>query len=397
MLHLGDCVEVMAGMPENSVDAIVTDPPYGLEFMGKEWDRLGRSKAQEWHLRWSTEVLSVLKPGGHLVAFGGTRTAHRLVCAVEDAGFEIRDTLCWLYGSGFPKSLDVSKAIDKAAGAERVLRREGQRSDVRPFVEDQSGHKAYRLGADGSETESVTRDGQKWDGWGTALKPAHEPIVLARKPLSEKTVAANVLRWGTGAINVDGCRIETSERWQVAVGSDFAGDGGWKDTPRQSHPSGRWPANVVLDAEAARLLDEQSGDVRSSGVYRRGQQGPSKGPAAIDIRRPPGTAGFNDFGGASRFFYTAKASRSEREEGPLLSGLRNSHPTVKPVDLMRWLIRLVTPPGGTVLDPFLGSGTTGIAARLEGDGFIGIEKDAGYLEVARHRIESTDPLLVVRG
>lgn len=408
-LHLGDCREVMASMPEASVDAIVCDPPYGLEFMGKGWDH-GVPGIPFW-----TEALRVLKPGGHLLAFGGTRTHHRLACAIEDAGFEVRDCLMWLYGSGFPKSLDVSKAIDRQRDdSEEVYRvtawvREARDAagignaeidaafgfngmaghwtsstsqpavptldqvpklldvlgdpevpeEIRRLLLDLNGRKGepgeawFRrevlgtravpighafagatYGGDSSSTETndtapATEAAQTWDGWGTALKPAWEPIIMARKPLVG-TVAANVLEHGTGAINVNGCRIE--------------GD------------AGRWPANVLLDPEAAAMLDEQSGE--------------------------------------SRFFYTAKTSSSERHgnDGANGTATKNDHPTVKPVDLMAYLVKLVTPPDGTVLDPFMGSGSTGIAALRLGFEFVGIEREENYLKIAEARVREDAPL-----
>ncbi len=420
MILEGDCVAVMAAMPEGSVDAVVCDPPYGLGFMGKEWDttaamhlppsaealdtplsrmRTGKGPAavafdgrafQSWCEAWAREALRVLKPGGHLLAFGGSRTVHRLACGIEDAGFEVRDCLAWLNGSGFPKSLDVSKAIDKAAGA--------------------NGE------AECAVTAPATPEAQKWDGWGTALKPAHEPIVLARKPLAG-TVSANVLKHGTGALNVDGCRVGTDEICAHGGGQNDARIyGGGKGLPAiepGANPhTGRWPANVILDPEAAALLDEQTGEL-GPGAFpaARGPDGDRqaygafKGQDGLDARR-------TDKGGASRFFYVAKASSAERNAGldgfELGEGIgqvfktlpdqrmdreqerrlrRNIHPTVKPIELMRWLVRLVTPPGGTVLDPFAGSGTTGIACALEGAQFTGIERDPGYAWIAEARIK----------
>jgi site-specific DNA-methyltransferase (adenine-specific) len=326
-IKVGDCREVMAGMEPASVDAIITDPPYGLEFMGKAWDH-GVPGGPFW-----VEALRVAKPGAYLVAFGGTRTYHRLACALEDAGWEIRDCLCWLYGSGFPKSKNIG------------------------------------------------------GGWGTALKPAWEPILLARKPLAG-TVAANVQEYGTGAINVDGCRIGTTvETWPASGGGGYMmahrpeGKGPTERTGEV--PAGRWPANVVLDEESARQLDEQSGErgafapVRGTEPTKDGFSGSVYGSA-----KGRGEATFySDNGGASRFFYTAKASSGERHYAG-----KNTHPTVKPVDLMRWLCRLVTPPGGLVLDPFTGSGSTGVAALAEGFGFIGIELSKEYAEIARKRV-----------
>jgi site-specific DNA-methyltransferase (adenine-specific) len=364
----GDCIDAMAGMPEASVDAIVCDPPYGLGFMGRAWDDLPPG------LLWAEACLRVLKPGGHLLAFGGTRTSHRLVCAIEDAGFEIRDTICWLYGSGFPKSLDVGKAIDKAAGVEREV--VGQRptypDGTRGGIEKPQ-HERVATGLGGSfvnpggltdVTAPASPEAERWEGWGTALKPAHEPVVVARKPLVG-TVSANVLVHGTGGLNVDGCRIDLV--------------GNLPDTV------GRWPANVVLDEEAARLLDEQTGTLTSGIAVQRNRNdaanravyGKYANPACEDV-------GYSDSGGASRFFYCAKASARERSEG--LDGERNAHPTVKPLAFMRWLVRLVTPPGGLVLDPFAGSGTTGVAALSEGMRFVGVEREAEYVQIARARI-----------
>lgn len=370
MIHHGDCLKVMAGMSADSVDAIVTDPPYGLDFMGREWDH-GVPGIPFWR-----EALRVAKPGAHIVAFGGTRTYHRLTCALEDAGWEIRDSLMWLYGTGFPKSLDVSKAIDKAAGAERgTAYRPNNRNAV------------FGKGMGGGEWNApsdppVTDAAKQWEGWGTALKPAWEPIILARKPLVG-TVAANVLAHGTGAINVDACRIATTDKLgggatkaETVCDTNHEGwDRPWKhdDAAREAHAArvranvekaealGRWPANVVLDEEAARQLDEHTDDLQKKG----------KG----------------DSGGASRFYYCAKASSSERHAAG-----DNTHPTVKPVKLMAWLCRLITPPSGVILDPFCGSGSTGVAALEEGFQFIGIEREAEYAAIARRRTGEPEPL-----
>lgn len=357
ILH-GDCRDVLRTLPDASVDSVVTDPPYELGFMGKKWDRSGVAN----DVRVWAECLRVLKPGGHLLSFGGTRTWHRMACAVEDAGFEMRDTIAWLYGSGFPKSLDVGKAIDKAAGAEREV------------VGDP--------------------DAAKWDGWGTALKPAHEPIVVARKPFPG-TVAANVVAHGTGALNIDACCIGTSDtitnhgRRPTTNGWDPRMSGGQEAGQAPGQALGRWPANVVLDDATAAILDEQSGHTVSTaaaGVNRRGRSGGIMGEVgAPRDGRPEGHA---DSGGASRFFYCAKAPTKERprhDDG-------TAHPTVKPLTLMRWLVRLVTPPGGTILDPFTGSGTTLEAALLEGFHAIGIELEAEYIEIARRRIAADAPL-----
>jgi hypothetical protein len=361
LLH-GDCLEVLRGMPDNSVDSVVTDPPYGLSFMGKRWDYDVPSE-DVWR-----ECLRVLKPGGHLLAFAGTRTQHRMAVRIEDAGFEIRDMIAWVYGSGFPKSLDVSKAIDKAAGAEREVVGPGRWN----CVKGSNGNQAdclIRPGGKHGETAPATEASRQWQGWGTALKPALEPITVARKPLVG-TVAANVLQWGTGAINVDGCRVE-AEKATGWGGNPSNGYCGGLNSVEPARPiQGRWPANLIHDGgeEVVGLLN-----------------------------------------GAARFFYCAKASKRDRDEGcegletrqvfgddgGTYQGLsnsnkpsRNHHPTVKPTDLMRYLCRLVTPPNGIVLDPFMGSGSTGKAAALEGFQFIGIEREAEYLAIAKARILS---------
>ncbi len=350
-LYLGDCREVMASMDAESVDAIVTDPPYGLSFMGKGWDH-GVPGVEFWQA-----AARVAKPGAHLLAFGGTRTYHRLACAIEDAGWEIRDCIMWVYGSGFPKSLDVSKAIDKAAGAEReVVGRSTNQVGVGWADAGQAGYKP-----EFNITAPATDAAREWGGWGTALKPAVEPIVVARKPL-DGTVAANVLKWGTGAINVDASRIpggmdDTPETWAAkgAGGRGSARIGQNNDAQREAYargdiplPAGRWPANLIHDGS-----DEV-------------------------------VAGF-PVSSAARFFYVPKADSTERHSGGEGS---NGHPCVKPVDLMRYLIRLVTRPGGTVLDPFVGSGTTAVAAKYGGHGWrcVGIDIGADHLDIAAARL-----------
>ena len=378
----GDCVEVMSRGTENAIDAIVTDPPYGLKFMGKGWDDMGDGKQQEeWHRRWAVEAYRVLKPGGHLLAFGGTRTYHRLASAVEDAGFEIRDQMQWLYGTGFPKSHNISKAIDKAAGAQRnvVERAKGAAT--------QDTESLGKFNAEYDKTESATPEAVEWEGWGTALKPAHEPIVVARKPF-KGTVAANVLEHGTGGINIDASRVGQEERPRmvrtetVVAASSMSGESTGATNSGEVTTQGRWPANVILDEQAGAILDEQSGHSNSAGhtVSGRGYGNLKGGVARVSPR---------DEGGASRFFYCAKASKAEREAGlqPPEDGKRaNTHPTVKPAALMAYLVRLVTPPGGTVLDPFNGSGSTGIATVQEGFNYIGIELDPDHAELARTRI-----------
>lgn len=362
-LYNGDCLEKMREMSECSVDSIVTDPPYGLSFMGKKWD-YDVPSVEIWK-----EALRVLKPGGHLLSFGGTRTYHRMVINIEDAGFEIRDQIMWIYGSGFPKSHNMP------------------------------------------------------GGLGTALKPANEPICLARKPISEKTVASNVLKHGTGAMNIDESRVGTEtikhsqdkksfQKWKEL-------DGRQKKEVENTGPTfhqGRWPANVIFDEEAGKILDQQSGELgKSKGGNSKNVSNKVYGKYQDELDKKP--CGFGDSGGASRFFYCAKTSNSERNAGleefpeKQASGLpmrsrdgerggkgidgsetdrtskkKNHHPTVKPIKLMTYLIRLITPPNGIVLDPFMGSGSTGIAAAADGFKFIGIEKEEEYFKISQKRI-----------
>jgi DNA modification methylase len=418
-LYAGDCLRVMpASICSNSIDAIVSDPPYGLDFMGKQWDR-GVPGEPFWR-----EALRVAKPGAHLVAFGGTRTYHRLTCAIEDAGWEIRDCLMWLYGSGFPKSLDVSKAIDKAAGAERPHPKSSFTNLRHTVWSAQRCDECGRMrGGDTTHcqcprTAPATDAARQWAGWHTALKPAYEPIILARKPLAG-TVAANVQQFGTGAINVDGCRIGTEVRTNAGMSSlGVMHDDEWKPRSVESTVSGRWPANLILDAESAAALDAQTeGQIHSAGAARSGSDESREGVRGMfgNPRQTDRMHRLGDSGGASRFFYTAKADAEDRNDGcealdkrsagdvtdrkdgtaglqspragaGRTSGNRNTHPTVKPTDLMRWLVRLVTPPCGVVLDPFMGSGSTGRAAALEGCRFIGIELSPEYIAIAEARI-----------
>lgn len=542
-LYLGDCLDVLAEMEPESVDAVVCDPPYGIGFMGKAWDakaiqervekdhatrkslgpesptRAGRKKPRSssafgnaaivagpvrdhtltrarsgsmhageydlslsanqafavWCESWASAAFRVLKPGGHLLAFGGTRTFHRLTCGIEDAGFEVRDCLSWLYGSGFPKSLDVSKAIDKrrddilrVTGEVRRLRdaagltnrdldalfgfagmaghwtTEGSQPAV-PTIEQWSKlrdvlsppewleREVWRLnGRKGEPGEAwqarpitgkhenpaaaqqwqanyglrsdltprdkrdipATEAAAAWQGWGTALKPGWEPCIVARKPLAG-TVAENVQEHRTGALNIDGCRIahrsdaDRAESEAKNQHTRYANPGSNRDSysgnmpPRTDYDaaSGRWPANVALDEHAAELLDAQSGE-RPSGIAVQRNGGGGKIFGSDNRRGETADAGYADGGGASRFYYTAKASRADRNT----SGATNTHPTVKPTDLMRWLVRLVTPPGGLVLDPFAGSGTTLVAARAEGFRAIGIEREEEYAEIIAQRL-----------
>ena len=395
-LLTGECLDALATLEPDSVDACVTDPPYGIGFMGREWDTFapatvekmrtpkafgfdednpnlrGRTrwagsaavaydrsataslKFQAWTQQWAEAVLRVLKPGAHAVVCASPRMGHRVTCGLEDAGFEIRNLLLWLYGSGFPKSLDVGKQLDRTSGAEREIIGTRKKIDSFPFVPGQGetfNTKSLNI------TVPATDRAHQWDGWGTALKPAYEPIILARKPLGDRTVAQCVAAFGTGALNIDGCRIDGARPGDL----------------------GRWPPNVALDEMTAARLDAE--------------------------------------GGTSRFFYVAKASREERERGcedlprktagdatdrqdgsaglnspragaGRTHGARNVHPTVKPVALMRWLVRLVTPPGGLVLDPFAGSGTTGLACITEQCRFLGIEREAAYVAIANARLHA---------
>jgi DNA modification methylase len=388
-LYHGDCIEVMREMPDASVDAIVTDPPYGLGFMGRAWDDLPPG------LPWARECLRVLKPGGHLLAFGGSRTWHRLAVAVEDAGFEMRDSIAWLYGSGFPKSLDVSKAIDKAAGAEREV--VGIGSSGATAGMNLLGPSGIR-GGDYEITTPATPEAEQWQGWGTALKPAFEPIVVARKPLVG-TVAANVLAHGTGAINVDGCRVGSGGHLKWGSPRGMGGGGIYGEAVDQGpsaateNGQGRWPTNVVLDDTQAAALDKQSGVSSSpTGLITQG----GKAGGGFDVGSSDGTRsskfqGHGDSGGASRFFptfhYEAKAPTSERPRFQRDDGTWEAHATVKPLALMRWLVRLVTPPNGTILEPFAGSGTTLEAALIEGFNVIGIEREEAYLPLIMQRIK----------
>ena len=420
-LHLGDCLEVLAGLPENSVDTCITDPPYELGFMGKKWDSSGIAFQPE---TWQA-VFRVLKPGAILLAFGSTRTYHRIACAIEDAGFEIRDTIAWVYGSGFPKSYDISKGIDKQAGAEREVVGKYE------SPENTSGGKGRKFCHGGQPLDGLpditapsTPEAQLWHGWGTALKPAFEPIIVAMKPI-DGTFVNNALTWGVAGLWIDGGRVGTEDdfgrggvrertRGYVGIKSD--------DTiPAQpASPLGRFPANLIHDGS-----DEvMEGFPNSNGAAAPVAKGQKEFGGVIygkfKTGGDDGASFYGDSGSAARFFYCAKASRSERNAGlegmeefdikgavgmPVVDNGRgdeylshgvkyerktkaqNFHPTVKPIELMRYLVRLTkTPTGGVVLDPFTGSGTTGIACVLEGREFIGIEREAEYVEIAKKRI-----------
>ncbi|NEI52680.1 site-specific DNA-methyltransferase [Rhizobium leguminosarum] len=411
-LHGGDCLKVLAGMPDACVDSVVTDPPYALVsivkrfgkanaapakgneayarasagFMGKQWDTGETAFAVEF---WA-QVLRVLKPGGHVVAFSGTRTYHRLAIAIEDAGFEIRDQLAWVYGSGFPKSHDVAKAIDRAAGVkgeygeakteahrryiETGEMRGGRGHDgwQRPWMDDREAvEKAGRQYLPGSE------EARAWQGWGTALKPAWEPIVLGRKPLIG-TVANNVIRFGTGALNVDACRVGEREKPKVTDAKHGGHDHNTYGKPSGGGkllPPGRWPANLAHDGSAEVLAMFPDSQGSASG----GQSTPKQIGTSIPLGGVRSTVSHNDSGSAARFFYTAKADAVDR--------IASKHPTVKPVDLMQWLCRMVTPPGGVVLDPFAGTGTTAEAAWREGMRCILVERETDYQADIARRME----------
>ena len=341
----GNSLNELPYLADGSIDAIITDPPYELGFMGKKWDSSGIA----YNVTIWAHCLRVLKPGGHLLAFGGTRTYHRMACAIEDAGFEIRDSLHWIYGSGFPKSHDISKAIDKAAGATReVIGEKKLGGNAAQSTKEKGGTYASNTNSVGVAAISVpitapsTKEAKQWEGWGTALKPAHEPIVLARKPF-EGSNANNVLAYGTGALNIDATRVGEGGqgKWASPRG------GIWKTDSEQkaellSSTVGRWPANVIIDD-------------------------------SIEADWTP-------------YFYCAKASKSERNAGMDVKD-GNNHPTVKPLALMRYLCKLITPTAGTILDPFAGSGSTLVAATLEGFNSIGIEMTGEYLEIINKRLE----------
>ena len=528
-LRLGDCLEVLKTIPDNSIDAVITDPPYGLGFMNKEWDspeklrqltqreadRSAERKAegksptdapfsksvppglaikgakegkwfQDWCELWAAECLRILKPGGHILSFSAPRTYHRMATAFEDAGFEIRDQLMWVFGSGFPKSHNIGKAIDKRGGETigwfgewlRNWREENNiaQNQISKLFPSKTGgltgnvanwEKGYNLptneqfnlicetfnlpfksleeaerefiGTDknwgnkgsvpltGYKEFDITKGNSEWEGWGTALKPAHEPIVMARKPLSEKSIAENVLKHGTGGINIDGSRIDVSENEKIkteghirkgnvigdertSVAAGQFGDGAF--VAGTDLTNGRWPANIIFDEEAGQLLDEQSGNRKGF----NGGGGPTRFANAKGGEKLDTYNYYKDNGGASRFFYCPKAAKKDRNEGlddfeKKKSGIgstyagnqktsnisgnpdrqtdpkANHHPTVKPTDLMRYLINLITPPNGTILDPFMGSGSTGKAAVRCGVNFIGIEKEQEYMDIASARIE----------
>ena len=521
-LYLGDNIQWLKTLPGDSVDSVLTDPPYGLTsivkrfgkanskdaqfgtdgvfkrstkgFMGKEWD------ADVPSVEFWREVYRILKPGGHILSFGGTRTYHRMATAIEDAGFEIRDQLQWIYGSGFPKSHNIGKAIDKRTdwsqydNFKKMLkkRREelglsqlqaykrcefptknfggnswfenGKIPSKKDYLRLKKGlllddkfdalfeevHREFvdvKRNSDSSGTVrftsygewKVTKGNGEWEDWGTALKPANEPICLARKPLSERTIAENVLKWGTGGLNIAGCRIETDDFIGRKGNPNDLGVGilaqfdGRKSLPKRKEINsegnrlGRFPANIMFDEEAGKILDEQSGIKKSIGSIRR--KNTVTNPTSFDLHHKTGENSNpydGQVGGASRFFYCPKVSKKERDMGLedfyekpskqkghgldricgncgtkmlnpmdcickepnwILPPKKNSHPTVKPINLMSYLVKLITPVGGTVLDPFMGSGSVGISTLLEGFQFVGMEQDPEYFEIATTRIK----------
>jgi len=425
VIYQGDCLDILPTLEANSIDSIVTDPPYGLSFMGKKWD-YDVPSVDVWR-----ECLRVLKPGGHLLSFAGTRTQHRMAVNIEDAGFEIRDMIAWVYGSGFPKSLNVGKAVDKLQGNEREISgyeerfgREGRKANC--------GFKEEYVGASGTQDQSamkpimlpVSEEAKQWEGWGTALKPALEPITVARKPLEKGlTVAENCLKWGVGGINIDGCRVKIGDEKipRLNIAYERKGDnnfGGGKDkrqgTITGDESSGRFPANLIHDGSQEVLdlfpMTTSGGGIKANTAGKAGLYGISSN---VQKQFEP------DSGSAARFFYCAKASKAERNAG--CEGLeehdivtfatangtsgkpssisegrntkyRNNHPTVKPIALMEYLVKLVTREGQTVLDPFAGSGTTGIACKNLNRNAILIEREGDYIEIAGRRISAVQPL-----
>lgn len=399
-LMKGNNIELLKTLPENSIDSVVTDPPYGLSFMGKKWD-YDVPSVEFWK-----EVYRVLKPGGHVLSFGGTRTYHRMVVNMEDAGFEIRDQIMWLYGSGFPKSHNIGKAVDKVQGNER---------ETKGIVKGMGSNNTSSMNNGGIKQDfnpeyELTKGNSEWEGWGTALKPANEPICMARKPLSEKTVVDNVLKWRTGGINIDGCRVG-NDIIETTINKG-PGDNGiygkYKGMDEPDYHEGRFPANIILDEEAGRVLDEQSGVSKSTA--NQNYKWNNTDCEANTFQSRGKYTPRDDKGGASRFFYCPKVSKKERNTGcdeleeKVIEGRdpgqdernvafknrptpkKNTHPTVKPIELMAYLCRLITPPNGVVLDPFMGSGSTGMAAVREGFRFCGMEMESEYFTIAEKRI-----------
>ncbi|KKL65189.1 hypothetical protein LCGC14_2157460 [marine sediment metagenome] len=383
MLIHGDCLEILPTLDADSMDSCVTDPPYGINFMSKNWDH-GVPGEHFWR-----EVLRVLKPGAHLLTFGGTRTYHRLACAIEDAGFEIRDCLMWVYGSGFAKGLNISKASNALHGVERernvIPDKRSTLHGDRPWMRNPEHRFESNI--------PITEDAKKWDGWGTCLKPAYEPIILARKPV-EGTVASNVLKYGTGGLNIDACRVEHNEPERIVNRTAPKGNGitlgvfANNDNIGSPSQKGRFPSNFIHDGsdEVTGLFPETtSGSIE---LHHKTHESENNCMSGKNYEREPQQFPASS-GSAARFFYTAKSSKAERSA----PGMKSDHPTVKPISLMRYLCKLITPPKGTVLDPFMGSGSTGMACIEEGFEFIGIELGEHYLEIAENRINHAQPTL----
>jgi len=397
-----DCRQALLHIPSDSIDAIVTDPPAGIAFMGKAWDKDkgGRDQWVGWMTDIAAKCLRVLKPGGHALVWAIPRTSHWTATAWEDAGFEVRDRVSHLFGTGFPKSLYVGKAIDKAARAKREV--VGNRPYTMPKADNTMPEKSYGISggklANGTTAERivptitapVTESAKQWDGWGTALKPACEDWWLLRKPLSEKSIAANVLKWGTGGISIDACRVGENPGYKYradANGTIFHGQQGKrirqtaekKGAEFVESSKGRWPANVTHDGS-----EEVLAGFPNTGVSAGGRSGHTAAYGGGYRREYYGDEkpGFGDSGSAARFFYCAKASKSDR-------GADNKHPTVKSTKLMEWLITLITTPGGIVLDCFAGSGSTLVAAKRLGFSFIGIEQLEEYCQIAQTRVTNT--------
>jgi len=444
MIIQGDCLEELKKLPNSSVDAIVTDPPYGIGFMGKTWDKydptvnkgsfkvgtgthpqgyvaIDRNAFYDFSFKWAVECLRVLKPGGYLLSFGGTRTYHRMASAIEDAGFEIRDMIEWVYGSGFPKSLNIGKAVDKIQGNEREV--VGSEQKAKPTFHSQN------VGGEITEIDNIelTKGTSEWEGWGTALKPAHEPICMARKPLAEKTVAENCLKWGTGGINIDESRVEGTQEYLDGKGNptqkqsgDVYGFAKYDKLHTRAEPNtqGRFPANLIHDnsKEVRECFPEtKSGAVKNTTNNFNGSNNVNIGGGMLSPENS-----YGDSGNASRFFksiiYTAKASKGERNMGlenfekkkvndgrdtPIDNAFQrgetkrtNTHPTVKPIALMEYLIKMVTRESQIVLDPFTGSGTTLIAAKKLGRKYIGIELEPEYVKIAEARLNSVQKRLI---
>lgn len=390
-----DCLEAMKKFPDNFIDAVVTDPPYGLSFLGKDWDH-GVPGVAFWK-----EALRITKPGGHIVAFGGSRTYHRLTCAIEDAGWEVRDCLGWIYSSGMPKSMDISKAIDKKLGAQRAVR--AAVGDHEGTIDFGMKNRCPKCGkpffsanpctCPRDDLVPITDEAKKWSGWGTCLKPAFEPIVLARKPL-EGTVVENVMKWGVGGLNIDECRVPYEEGGTAATNplirelrgckNNHGADKGssWRITGEEgkvghANLKGRFPTNIMHDGSEG-VLEVFPYNVKGGTWNTTKGARPFNNNGKATEFESHGTD--KSVGSAARFFYCPKASKKEK-------GKDNPHPTVKPIALMEYLVKLISPEGSKVLDPFMGSGTTGVAALNLGRKFIGIEKEPEYFEVAKKRVE----------